>query len=1358
MKPRPASRFLTKSLFSFLAFGAFANISYAQTTRTWDGGGVPATNMDIAANWSGDAVPDGATADTAQWDGSVPGPLSLTFTAAGTGAPLGAIHGIFLNITGGQTSPLTINEFSGTAGLRIQNLTVAPSAGAVTFGGTAGTDNLVLGSSTVVNHTWTNDSSNPVTFGSDVAFGAGQSATHALTLTGMGNWNVNGSLIRSSAGTINVIKDGSGTMNLGTVNAAGNATFTITAGTIDNTSGAAMTLTGTTKIFNGDFSFSTPSGVSPNNDLSLGTGTVSLGPAAGTSRTITTNGAGLLTVPGVISNGTNANSLIKNGTGALKLDSANTFTGGVTLNTGTLHINNNGALGAGQFTINGGTILARNGGKTVANATAIGGDFTIGSVGNSMNFSGAMNLGGATRTVTFIDGSPDPDSTISGVISNGGLTKAGPGTLVLSANNTFAGPTAVTGGALRLTGSGAINSSSGITIDGADAKLVQLSSVASAPAITLTQGTLDGTGTVGAVNVGGGGAAILANGNGSTSTLTTGALNFTGPGTVNLASTTSGVGIAAGDLTTSGTNSSVMINLNRTGPWSTGRNNLISYTSFPSADINDFDFTIINGPTLGARQTVGDLVLNGNNIALEILGTTIYWTGLQSNQWTVNPIAGSKNWKQTSNNAATDFLDADEVVFNDTPGTNQTVQIDDNDVNTTTTTFNNSTVDYTLASSSTFGIGGFEATFTKSGSASVTLNTNNSYSGSTTLNAGTLNVNTATALGSGAVVINGGTLNNTSGAPVVLTNNQPQSWNGDFTFTGSNDLDMGSGTVTLASGGDVALAAGGAGDILTVGEIKSSSQGLSVTGGGTLVATSIGSFGAGSNIGGTLTVGSGTTLQINRSTGDSDGTTGDFVATGLAGSGTITNGAAVTARSIQINTTGDHTFSGTIANGGAATLALNKQGTGTLTLTGSSSYTGQTVVGGGILNVRNSNALGGSEVRVVSRNGGIQLQDNISLPPTVTFTLSNDGTGAVPYAIANVSGDNTIHGNINLTTGGGGTAFQSDGGVFTVTGNITIAAGQTSRGIVLQGTSTAANLFSGVLSDLSITSVASLIKSGPGTWTVTGASTYTGTTAVNAGTLIISGNHTAATGTLTVAANATLGGLGALGGNVTFDASGIHSLPLAATSGAQVPRTIGGALTHTAGSVLNLTAAGAPAPGVYTLVTANGGIAGLPTLTGFTGGTLSLSGDSKSLLLTISSGTGYDAWATSNGLTGANNGATQDADFDGISNILEYVLGGIPVGAGAGNTSILPTQTLTATDLILTFKRSDLSESDVTLKVQWSANMIGWNDFATVGAGDALPAVDVTEDSPTADVDTVVVTIPRSLAPGKIFARLQAVK
>ncbi|RYD25575.1 MAG: hypothetical protein EOP87_24185, partial [Verrucomicrobiaceae bacterium] len=261
MKQKLAPRFLVKTLTPLFVMGAFTQLTYAQTTRIWDGGGSPANNLDVLANWSGDAVPGGTTADVAQWDGTVPGPLSLTYTAAGTGAPLAAGGGVFINILGTQTDSLTINEASGTVGFRIRNLTVDSGAGALTFGGAPGTDYLNLGSSGVLAHTWTNNSANPVTFSSDVVIGAGGAVIHGLTLTGTGNWNINNSLIKADQGTINVIKDGSGTMNLGTVNSLGNASFTINAGTLNNTSGAGLTTVNTTQVWNGDFAFSTESSI-----------------------------------------------------------------------------------------------------------------------------------------------------------------------------------------------------------------------------------------------------------------------------------------------------------------------------------------------------------------------------------------------------------------------------------------------------------------------------------------------------------------------------------------------------------------------------------------------------------------------------------------------------------------------------------------------------------------------------------------------------------------------------------------------------------------------------------------------------------------------------------------------------------------------------------------------------------------------------------------------------------------------------------------------------------------------------------------------------------------------------------------
>ena len=244
-----------------------------------------------------------------------------------------------------------------------------------------------------------------------------------------------------------------------------------------------------------------------------------------------------------------------------------------------------------------------------------------------------------------------------------------------------------------------------------------------------------------------------------------------------------------------------------------------------------------------------------------------------------------------------------------------------------------------------------------------------------------------------------------------------------------------------------------------MGELKAPNHGFTKEGSGTLALNSVGAGNDASVIGGTLTVNGGT-LQINRTDALDGAGSGDLTARGLAGSGTIANGGAYE-RWLFINTTGNDTFAGTLADGGTGALGLNKQGTGTLTLTGSSSYTGPTTIGGGILNVQNSNALGASRTvnqAAGGRSSGIQLEGGISLPGSVNFSLSNDGAGAIPYALANISGHNTINGVITMTAGGGFPVIQSDAGSLTLAGSIT---SDQSRTLISPGPSTEANTVSG---------------------------------------------------------------------------------------------------------------------------------------------------------------------------------------------------------------------------------------------------------------------------------------------------------
>ena len=162
----------------------------------------------------------------------------------------------------------------------------------------------------------------------------------ALTLSGNNAYSGGTTL---SAGQLNINNGGSSSAN----SAIGTGTFTISGGTIDNTSSGDLTLApNNAQNWNDDFTYAGSS-----HSLNLGSGAVTLS----ANRQVTVS-ANALTVGGVISGSGKA--LTKAGNGTLTLANANTFTGGVTLNAGTLNINNASALGtvAGTFTIAGGTI------------------------------------------------------------------------------------------------------------------------------------------------------------------------------------------------------------------------------------------------------------------------------------------------------------------------------------------------------------------------------------------------------------------------------------------------------------------------------------------------------------------------------------------------------------------------------------------------------------------------------------------------------------------------------------------------------------------------------------------------------------------------------------------------------------------------------------------------------------------------------------------------------------------------------------------------------------------------------------------------------------------------------------------
>jgi autotransporter-associated beta strand protein len=298
--------------------------------------------------------------------------------------------------------------------------------------------------------------------------------------------------------------------------------------------------------------------------------------------------------------------------------------------------------------------------------------------------------------------------------------------------------------------------------------------------------------------------------------------------------------------------------------------------------------------------------------------------------------------------------------------------------------------------------------------------------------------------------------------------------------------------------------------------------------------------------------------------------------------------------------------------------------TSSLKLSGDNSgwTAGNVVVNNSNLIVTNSNSLGSSGATKtitvqVNTNGTANLTldgsgGDITLPATYSFVTSLGGAGC---GIVNVAGNNTINGNFSLTSGNGSTQFVSDGGTLNLAGNIAGITG--GRLVALQGTSI--GVVSGIISDGAYASPTSLpvTKSGSGTWTLSGASTFTGRTTISDGILSVASINSVTGG----AASSNLGA------------------PVTVANGTIVLGAVG-----TTGT-LNYTGTGEITDRVLSLAGTTGGGVIDQSGTGllkFTSATTSTGAGTKTLTLTGSTaGTGEIAGAIVDNLTGTNNTALQ---------------------------------------------------------------------------------------------------------------------
>ena len=346
---------------------------------------------------------------------------------------------------------------------------------------------------------------------------------------------------------------------------------------------------------------------------------------------------------------------------------------------------------------------------------------------------------------------------------------------------------------------------------------------------------------------------------------------------------------------------------------------------------------------------------------------------------------------------------------------------------------------------------------TQNGTGTVTLTAANAYSGGTNFNAGILAVASDANLGTGVLTFNGGTLEAlagiTSGKAVILntgggtfladtgtvsTLSGNISGSGSFTKAGPGELTLtGSGTYggTAITAGTLRIGAGGTtgsivgnvadsgtlafdrSDSVTFGGIISSTGNLVQLGAGTLILTGNSTYSGGTTISpGTLQLGNG-------------GTSGSIA-------GHVTDdGALVFNRSDSV------TFGGAISGTGG----LTQVGSGTLILSGTNTYSGNTNVnvgrllvdgslGAGSVNVASGATLGGTGTiggAVTIQNGGILAPgDSPGTLTTGTLTLNsgsllNYRLGTVNVAgggvsdLVNVHGNLTLAGMLNVSNAGG---------------------------------------------------------------------------------------------------------------------------------------------------------------------------------------------------------------------------------------------------------------------------------------------------------------------------------------------------
>jgi len=251
-------------------------------------------------------------------------------------------------------------------------------------------------------------------------------------------------------------------------------------------------------------------------------------------------------------------------------------------------------------------------------------------------------------------------------------------------------------------------------------------------------------------------------------------------------------------------------------------------------------------------------------------------------------------------------------------------------------------------------------------------------------------------------------------------------------------------------------------------------------------------------------------------------------------------------------TTVAHTLTvGGVISQPSGTRTLTKAGVGTLVLNGASTYTGRTYIKTGTVKVNTIKALGtaSSLGAPLLANGTISIGSN-DISATLIYTGSGDSSERV----------------IDLAGSTGGATIQNDG-----SGALTLSSAATNsvagiKTLTLQGSNTGENTMSGAIVNSSSGATA-VTKAGAGKWVLSGTSTFTGSMAVQEGTLSVATvNDASADGPLGNSSSAVTLGSSSKTGTLQYTGGGTptSSKPFTmATSGTGAFQIDSGTLTLT---------------------------------------------------------------------------------------------------------------------------------------------------------------------------------------------------